>query len=119
MQGFRFFSRLVGQSDPWSKNGGSFSEMMGLSITNHSWHLGSILYLYTDTCMHTCIYSKPCLRQPLKKEDPLSLNEGQTYCRMLQGEHFAILLIFIKLPFVIKIFVLSYLSGCLRHVLLY
>ena len=28
-------------------------------------------------------------------------------CRMLQGEHSAILLTFIKLPFVIKIFVLS------------
>ena len=32
---------------------------------------------------------------------------GQKYCRMLQGEHSAILLTFIKLPFVIKIFVLS------------
>ena len=29
------------------------------------------------------------------------------YCRMLQEEHSAILLTFIKLPFVIKIFVLS------------
>ena len=29
------------------------------------------------------------------------------FCRMLQGEHFAILSTFIKLPFVIKIFVLS------------
>ena len=37
----------------------------------------------------------------------LSLNAGQKYCRMLQGEHSAILLTFIKLPFVIKIFVLS------------
>ena len=35
------------------------------------------------------------------------LNAGQKYCRMLQGEHSAILLTFIKLPFVIKIFVLS------------
>ena len=37
----------------------------------------------------------------------LSLNAGQKYCRMLQGEHSAILSTFIKLPFVIKIFVLS------------
>ena len=36
----------------------------------------------------------------------LSLKAGQKCCRMLQ-EHSAILLIFIKLPFVIKIFVLS------------
>ena len=37
----------------------------------------------------------------------LSLNAGQKYCRMLQGEHSAILSTFIKLPFVIKISVLS------------
>ena len=40
-------------------------------------------------------------------QDQLSLNEGQKYCRMLQWEHSAILSTFIKLPFVIKIFVLS------------
>ena len=36
-----------------------------------------------------------------------SLNAGQKYCRMLQGEHSAILSAFIKLLFVKKIFVLS------------
>ena len=40
-------------------------------------------------------------------KDQLSLNAGQKYCRMHQGEHAAILSSFIKLPFVIKIFVLS------------
>ena len=40
-------------------------------------------------------------------QDRLSLNAAQKYCRMLQGEHSAILLTFIKLPLVIKIFVLS------------
>ena len=40
-------------------------------------------------------------------EDRLLLNTGQRYCRMLQGEHSAILLTIIKLPFVIKTFVLS------------
>ena len=43
-------------------------------------------------------------------QDRLSLNAGQKYCRMLQGEHFAILSTFIKLPFVIKIF-----SGHIRQ----
>ena len=38
---------------------------------------------------------------------------------MLQGEHSAILLTFIKLPYVIKIFVLFIFSGRLRQVLLY
>ena len=37
----------------------------------------------------------------------IKLNAGQKYCRMLQGKHSAILLTFIKLPSVIKIIVLS------------
>ena len=58
-------------------------------------------------------FSKTCVKRPLSKrpkidfQDQLSLNAGQKYCRMLQGEHSAILSTFIKLPFVIKIFVLS------------
>ena len=59
------------------------------------------------------LYSKTCVKRPLSKrqkigfEDQLSLNAGHKYCRMLQGEHSAILLTFITLPFVIKIIVLS------------
>ena len=58
-------------------------------------------------------YSKTCVKQPLSKRpkigfpDQLPLNVGQKYCRMLQGEHSAIFLTYTKLPFVIKIFVLS------------
>ena len=43
------------------------------------------------------LYSKTCFKGPLKKKtkigfhDRLSLNAGQKYCRMLQGEHSAIL----------------------------
>ena len=50
---------------------------------------------------------KPLLKRPKISFHELSLNAGQKYCRMLQGEHSAILSTFIKLPFVIKIFVLS------------
>ena len=59
------------------------------------------------------MYSKSCVKRPLSKiphigfQDQLSLNAGQKHCRKLQGEHSAILSTFIKLPFVIKIFVLS------------
>ena len=59
------------------------------------------------------IHKKDCVKWPISKrpnivfEDQLLLNAGQKYCRMLQGEHSAIFLTFIKLPFVIKIFVLS------------
>ena len=49
----------------------------------------------------------------------LSLNAGEKYCRMLQREHSALLLTFIRLPFVINIFVLSFLSGRFTQVLLY
>ena len=59
------------------------------------------------------IYSQTCVKRPLSKrpqigfQDQLSLNAGQKYCRMLQGEHPAMLSTFIQLPFVIKVFVLS------------
>ena len=58
-------------------------------------------------------YSKNCVKWPLSKrqkigfQDQFLLNAGQKYCRMLQGEHSAMLSTFIKLPFVIKFFVLS------------
>ena len=57
---------------------------------------------------------------PLKKRpkigfpNRLSLNAGQKYCRMPQWEHSAILLTFIKLPFVIKICVLSIFERLLK-----
>ena len=72
-----------------------------------------------------CAYSKTFVKRPLSKrpkisfQDQLSHNAGQKYCRMLQGEHSAILKTCIKLPFVIKIHVLSILSGCFTQVLLY
>ena len=50
------------------------------------------------------ISSKTCVKWPLSKrpllgfQDQLSLNAGQKYCRMLQGEHSAVFMTFIKLP---------------------
>ena len=63
--------------------------------------------------VHEILYSKICVKRPNSKRqkigfhDQLLLNAGQKYCKMLQGEHSAISLTFIKLPFVIKIFVIS------------
>ena len=51
-------------------------------------------------------YSETCVKRPLSKRQKISLQD-QYYCRMLEREHSAILWTFIKLPFVIKIFVLS------------
>ena len=46
-------------------------------------------------------------RQKIGFQYRLLLNAGQKYCRMLPLEHSAILLTFIKLPFVIEYFILS------------
>ena len=63
---------------------------------------------------------RPLSRRPqIGFQDQYSVNACQNYCRMLQGEHSVILSTFIKLPFVIKIFVLSILSGRFTQVLLY
>ena len=72
-----------------------------------------VVFPFGGTSPGALIYSKTCFKQPLSKiqkigfQDQLSLNAGQKYCRMPQGEHSAILLTFIKLPFAMKIFVLS------------
>ena len=68
-------------------------------------------------------YSKACVKWLLSKrpkidfKDQLLLNTGQKYCRMLQGEHSAILSTFIKLPCVIKIVFCQFLSGRFTQVL--
>ena len=74
-------------------------------------------WLFQPACLATCSkfshYSKTCVKRPLSKrpkigfQDQLSLNAVQKYCRILQGEHSAILLTCIKPPFVIKFFALS------------
>ena len=75
---------------------------------------------------HCVVYSKTCVKRPLSKrpkfgfQDQLSLNAGQKYCRMLQGEHSAILSTFINLPFVIFYLCFVYfLSGRFTQILLY
>ena len=106
-KGFRFFFKTGRPKWPLEqKVVGHFLKWWAQAYqTNNSWHLGSILYLHTDTdtCMHICILTadytvKPCLKRPLKKEDQSSLNAGQEYCRILQGEQSAIHSTFIKLP---------------------
>ena len=63
---------------------------------------------FFTVCELFFVYSKICLKKTKNGfQDRLSLNAGQRYCRMLQIEHTAILSTFIKLPFAIKIFVLS------------
>ena len=69
-------------------------------------------------------YSNACVKRPLSKrpkigfQDQLSLIVGQKYCRMLQGEHSAILSTLIKLPFIIRSLFCLFLSGSFTQVLL-
>ena len=70
-------------------------------------HETCVLILYLQNYRKTCVKLSLSKRPKIGFQDQLSLNAGQKYCRMLQGEHSAILLTFIKLQFVIKIFVLS------------
>ena len=55
---------------------------------------------------NSALYSKTCVKCHSQKDQILVFKSN--YCLMqVQGEHSAIFLTFIKLPFVIKIFVLS------------
>ena len=73
-------------------------------------------YRYTTTIKS--VLSGHSKRRPkIGFQDRLSLNAGQKCCRMLQGEHSAILSTFIKLP--LRSLFCLFLSGRLRQVLLY
>ena len=78
--------------------------------------MGSILYLHTDTCMHICILTtdytvKPVFSGHSEKKTNYPLMQVKSVAECSKGCY--------VLLCVIKIFVLSFLSGCLRHVLLY
>ena len=98
---FRTFTKFQEKSIPlWDWN-------VFRSTTNESYAANNI-----ETVGTVCV-KRPLSKRPnIVFQVQISLNAGQTYCRMLQeAEHSAIFLTFIKLPIVIKIFVLSTLSG--------
>ena len=69
------------------------------------------LDLFNKSCGIRSLTTRP----KIGFQDHLSLNAGQKYCKMLQGEHSAIRSAFIKLPFVIKVFLLSFFSVAVLH----
>ena len=84
----------------------------------------NFLILCTNTKIY--VYSKTCVKQPrtiklkIDFQDELSLNAGQKYCRMLQGEHSAILSAFIKLLYLsLRSLFCLFLCGCFTQLLLY
>ena len=87
------------------------------------WHLNKQSYYYYYYYYY--YYIKTCVKRPLSKrlkigfQYQLSLAADQKDCRVLQGGYSAIFFTFIKLPIVIKIFVLSILSVRFTQLLLY
>ena len=76
--------------------------MVLMSSATHSTSLlGEIKKMQYNLCKATLKKTKKLFSRPIIS------NAGQKYCRMLQGEHSTILSTFIKLPFAIKIFILS------------
>ena len=74
-------------------------------------HIYSTLELVQPRKTCPCLIERLLMGRKESKQtnqNQLSLNAGQKYCKMLQREHSAKLMTFIKLPFVIiEIFVLS------------
>ena len=91
----------------------SICVLIGSVCTFYAVSIKLSLYCVSRKMSDFDTHSKTCVKRPLSKrlqigfQDKSSLIEGYKYSRMLQGEHSAILLTFIKLPFVIKILVLS------------
>ena len=86
-----------------------FNVIIGKSIINLISKDHKVNHVKTATLKNTNI----------DHQDLLSLNASQKYWGILQGEHLAILYIFIELPFVIKIFVLVISELPFTQVLLY
>ena len=91
--------------------------------TNHSWHLGSILYLHTDTdtYMHICILTadytvKPVFSGHSKKKTNYRLTQVKSVaeCSILQSFWPSL-----SYHFLLRSLFCLFLSGCLRQVLLY
>ena len=73
-----------------------------------------MFYIHIMNTVKPVLSSHSKRRQKIGFQVQLSHNAGQKYCRMLQGEHSAILPTVIKLPSVIKIFVLSIFEWSLK-----
>ena len=103
---------------PKTQRKGIISGYVGYSLL--CWIFICINYTPPRLTCSVPITVKPVLRGHSKRRpkidflDRLSLNAGQKYCRMLQWEPSAMLWTFIKLPSVIKIFVLSIFEWLLK-----
>ena len=98
--------------------------MMGPNY--YSWHLGSILYLHTDTdtCMHICILTadytvKPVLSGHSKKKTNYRLMQVKSIAECSKGSILQSFRPSLSYHLLLRSLFCLFLSGCLRHVLLY
>ena len=127
-QGFRFFFQIGGPKWPIEqKIVGHFLKWWAQAYqTNHSWHLGCILYLHTDTdtCMHIRILTadytvKPVLRGHSKKKTNYPLMQVKCIAECSKGSILQFFWPSLNYHLLLRSLSCFFLSGCLRHVLLY
>ena len=84
VQGFRFFSRLVGQSDPWSKKmAGHFLKWWAQAyLTNHSWHF--VIY-FTYSILTADDSIKPFFRDHWKQKTNFSWMQAKSIAECSKG----------------------------------
>ena len=125
-QGFRFFFRIGGPKWPMEqKMVGHFLKWSAQAYqTYHSSHLGSILYLHTDTdtCMHICILTadykaKPVLSGHSKKKTNYRLMQVKSIAECSKGSILQSFRPSLSYHLLLGSLFCLFLSGCLRHVL--
>ena len=127
-QGFRFFFKIDGRKWPMEqKMVGHFLKWWAQSYqTNHSWHLGSILYLHTDTdtYMHICIliadYTvKPVLTGHLKMKTSYHLMQVKSIAECSKGSILQSFWPSLSYHLLLRSLFCLFLSGCLGQVYMY
>ena len=115
-QGFRFFSRMVGRSDPWSKKWWViFWNDRPKYIKLTTVDIWVVYFTYTLTQTFVCIYVYwPVLSGHSKKKTKNLFSRPIMQVKSIAECSLAILSTFIKLSFVIKIFVLSFFEWLLK-----
>ena len=128
MAGLQIFFKIGGPKWPMEqKMVGHFLKWWAKAYhTNHSWNLGCILNLHTntETCMHICILTadytvKPVLSGRSKKKTNYRLMPVKSIAECSKGSILQYFRPSLSYLLLLRSFVLSFLSGCLRHVLLY
>ena len=130
-QGFKFFSWLVGQSDPWSKkwwvifwNGGPKHiklTTVDIWVVYFTYTLTQTLVcIYMYTCILTSDYTvKPVLSGHSNKKTNYRLMQVKSIAECSTGSILQSFRPSVSYHFLLGFLFCLFLSGCIRHVLLY